>query len=145
MVDSLPVKRRFQSSGNPCGFTLIEILIAIAIVAILSAAAFPLYKIYIDKATVTIGIGTLETLRKEIEVYHIDTGNYPANIDFNTGNDGLGKSVIGSSLLAEFKKNLFAVESYTVTAADYTLTVSAKDSNHTHLVLTPGQIVIQGP
>ena len=59
--------------------------------------------------------------------------------------DDLGKTVLSSALLAEFKSNLFSLESYVVTPLDYTLTARAFDRNHTLLVLTPGQVVIQGP
>jgi len=141
------------SAEQPCrtvparysGFTLIEIIVVLAILATLTAIAYPFYTSYVDKAKVTLGISTLETVRKTLEDFHIDNGNYPATIDMATGKDDLGKTVLPSALLAEFKSNLFSLESYVVTPLDYTLTARAFDRNHTLLVLTPGQVVIQGP
>ena len=127
------------------GFTLMEILIALAIIAILSAISFPVYKSYIDKAKRTVSISTLETARKTLEDYHISYGGYPLTIDFSTGVDAQGQAVLPPALLEEFKTSLFSVDSYTATAADYTLTARAMDTNHIVLVLTPGQVVTQGP
>jgi prepilin-type N-terminal cleavage/methylation domain-containing protein len=127
------------------GFTLIEILVALAIVAVLSTIAFPVYKGYIDKAKVTVSLNTLEATRKTIEDYHISYESYPLDIDFNTGLDSLGNIVLPAMLLDDFKKNISSVDSYTAIASDYTLTVRAIDSKHTILTLTPGQIITQGP
>jgi len=119
-------------------------MIVLAVLATLTAIAYPFYNSYIDKAKVTIGISTLETVRKTFEEFHIENGNYPATIDMATGKDDLGKTVLTTALLAEFKSNLFSLESYVATTADYTLTAKASDRKHTLLVLTPGQVVIQG-
>jgi Tfp pilus assembly protein PilE len=116
-----------------------------AIIAALTAIAYPFYTGYINKAKVTVGISTLETVRKTIEEYRGDHGDYPAGIDMTSGKDPFGRTVLPTALLAEFKSNLFSLESYLVTADDYTLTARAIDANHTLLVLTPGQVVTQGP
>lgn len=131
--------------AGAAGFTLVEILVVMALIAALTAIAYPAYRSYIDKAKVTVGISTLETVRKTIEDYHGDNGAYPAGIDMATGKDPLGKTVLPTVLLAEFRSNLFSLESYVVTADNYTLTARAIDANHTLLVLTPGQVVTQGP
>lgn len=146
MPQPSPGKQRFPSlPAGSSGFTLIEILIVMAIIAALTAVAYPFYTGYINKAKVTVGISTLETVRKTIEDYHGDHGDYPAGIDMATGKDPLGRTVLPAGLLAEFRSNLFSLESYLVTADDYTLTARAIDANHTLLVLTPGQVVTQGP
>jgi len=126
------------------GFTLIEILIVVATIAILSALSFPIYKTYIDKAKKTVSISTLETLRKSIEDYHILHGAYPPLIETATGGDGLGNSVMNAQLLDDFKKNIFSFESYSLTADEYTLTVKAMDSPHSLLQMSPNSIVTQG-
>jgi prepilin-type N-terminal cleavage/methylation domain-containing protein len=134
-----------ESSPHRQGFTLVEILVALAIIAILSAFAFPVYRNYIDKAKVTLAISTLETVRKIMEGYHIDHGTYPVTIDFATGKDDQGSSVLEPSLLGEVKRNIYSVESYSTTAASYILNARAQDTPHTVLVLTPEQVVIQVP
>jgi Tfp pilus assembly protein PilE len=121
------------------------VLVALAIVAILSAIAFPVYRHYIDKAKITLAISTLETVRKIMEFYHIDNGSYPVTVNFATGTDDQGKSVIEGPLLDEMKRNIYSVDSYVGSASAYTLNARAQDGLHTALVLTPEHVVIQVP
>jgi len=145
VTKSLPEKQTFKRSpAGSSGFTLIEILIAIAIVAIISAISFPIYKGYIDKARITIGINTLETARKSLEEYHINNGNYPPTIEMTTGEDGQGVVVLQTMLLNEFRQNFFSIESYIVSSTGYTLKARAIDTSHSLLVLTPEQVITQG-
>lgn len=147
MNEYFPEKIHLSKSfpARSSGFTLLEILVAIAIVAILSAISFPVYNSYIDKAKITLGISTLETIRKTFENYHSDYSSYPLSIDLATGEDGQGHVVLQRALLDEFKQHLSSMDSYFATTSDYTLTARAIDSKHTTLVLTPGQVVTQGP
>jgi Tfp pilus assembly major pilin PilA len=103
-----------------------------------------MYQHYLDKAKVTLAISTLETVRKIMEGYHIDHGSYPAAVDFATGRDDQGQPVLEGSLLSEFKRNIYSLESYTIAAGNYTMNVRAQDTTHTILILTPGQVVIKG-
>lgn len=59
------------------GFTLVELLTAIAIVAILAALAIPSYAAYINKARVQRAIIEIQMLQTEISVYKLDHGNLP--------------------------------------------------------------------
>lgn len=127
--------------GASRGFTLVEIIIAVAIIGILTAIAIPSYKSYIDKAKITLAISTLETTRKNLEDYHINYTVYPAVIDFSTGLDGQGRAVFTSELVSEMKKNLFTVDSYTPAPEGYTITSRAQDSTHTLLTLTASGVV----
>jgi len=127
------------------GFTLLEILVAVAVIAILATLSFPIYKNYIDKAKRTVAINTLEIFRKTLEEYNMQNGVYPAAINTATGLDGQGKTVLDAQLLFDFKKNFFSVVSYTSTSMDYTLTVRANDSAHTQLQISPNATIIQGP
>ncbi len=126
------------------GFTLIEILVAVAIVGILCAIALPVYNNYINRAKMTVSISAMETIRKDLEDYHINFGNYPPAIDIATGEDGQGRVVLTPLRLAEFRTSFFSFESYVVTPTSYTLSAKAIDPNHTLLVLTPGQVIAQG-
>lgn len=139
------VEKNTNEALSDKGFTLLEILVVLAIIATLSAIAIPTYRHYINKAKVTLAISTLETVRKKMEFYHIDFGSYPVNIDFTTGKDDQGNTVFESTLLDEITRNIFNVESYTIAINSYTLKARARDTPHTMLILTPGQVVIQVP
>jgi type IV pilus assembly protein PilE len=62
------------------GFTLIEVMITVAIVAILSAIAVPAYTAYIQRARVPPALDALNALATRLEQRFQDTGNY-ANAD----------------------------------------------------------------
>jgi type IV pilus assembly protein PilE len=72
------------------GFTLIEIMVVIAIVAILAAIGLPAYSQYVTRAKITEATSTLADLRMRAEKYFADNRSYwptpPAGttVGFNT-------------------------------------------------------------
>jgi prepilin-type N-terminal cleavage/methylation domain-containing protein len=138
--------RGFKSiSAKPSGFTLIEILIALVIIGLLAGISIPLYNDYLDKAKLAVSINTLGSVRRAIDDYYLANSAFPPAIDMTTGEDGLGKIVLDSELLADFHKTLFSMESYSPSTTNYTLTARANDRKHSLLILMPGQVVTQGP
>ena len=68
------------------GFTLIELMIAVAIVGILSAVALPAYQDYTIRAQVTEGISLASGAKAGIVEYHANKGILPAagtDVDFD--------------------------------------------------------------
>ncbi len=69
------------------GFTLIEILIVIAILGTLSGIAIPVYKNYIEKARIVSAIAEISILQKEIAEYETDNNVLPNTLnDIGRGN-----------------------------------------------------------
>lgn len=62
------------------GFTLVELMVVIAIVAVLSAIATPLYTEYIEKARVVRAIAEIKGISQAITVYEFETGKYPQSL-----------------------------------------------------------------
>ncbi|MGR5228749.1 type IV pilin protein [Photobacterium damselae] len=51
------------------GFTLIELMIVVAIIGVLSAIAVPAYKDYVAKSAVTSAMGTMKALLTNADLY----------------------------------------------------------------------------
>ena len=101
-----------KSKGNVRGFTLIEVLIVIAIIAILAAIAIPLYSNMREKAQIAVAISGVKVIEQAANLYFIDKGDYPnsladiglANLKDPWGNPyqylkiyGLGKKATGKA------------------------------------------------
>jgi len=59
------------------GFTLIELMIVVAIVGILAAVALPAYQDYISRSKITEPVGLLDGLRTDINGYYTDQNSFP--------------------------------------------------------------------
>jgi prepilin-type N-terminal cleavage/methylation domain-containing protein len=130
----LPAKPR----GRERGFTMIELLVVVAIIGALAAIAIPAYFSYVNKAKLTVAINTMSTIRKTLEAFNIDYGEFPEPpINFATGLDNLGRTVFPPILRENIDNDLQSIDSYTLAGADYTVIATAKDSANTVLTLTP--------
>lgn len=69
-----------NSSQHNAGFTLIELMIVIAIVAILVSLAVPAYKNYAIKTKVSECIAGSAPYKTSVSEYKQVTGRYPANM-----------------------------------------------------------------
>ena len=65
--------------NNTKGFTLIELMIAVAIVGVLGAVAVPAYQDYSIRAQISEGILLAEGAKPMITEYHATHGEYPTN------------------------------------------------------------------
>ncbi len=69
---------RKTMQGNQRGFTLIELMIVVAIIGILTAIAFPLYANIQARARVAKAQADARTLASAVVVYSAHTGALPA-------------------------------------------------------------------
>ncbi len=63
------------------GFTLIELMIAIAILAIVTTIAVPAYTGYVKTAQNTEGWNNLHSLQLALEEYYIENGTYVSTME----------------------------------------------------------------
>lgn len=61
------------------GFTLIELMIVVAIVGILAAVAIPAYQDYTVRARVTEGLNLASSAKLAVAEVHQSTGTFPAD------------------------------------------------------------------
>lgn len=63
------------------GFTLIELMIVVAIIGILAAVALPAYQDYTTRAKVTEGIGMASAAKLAVSEYRTSMNTWPNNND----------------------------------------------------------------
>jgi general secretion pathway protein G len=81
-----PVDR--ATNGRCKGFTLIEIMVVVAIMGTLSAIAIPAYSRFVEKAKITKAIAEIRILSQEISVFTADGEPFPDTLN-DIGRGGL--------------------------------------------------------
>ncbi|HIF9334941.1 TPA: pilin [Photobacterium damselae] len=71
------------------GFTLIELMIVVAVIGVLAAIAVPQYQNYIKKSELGAGLATIAGLKVNVEDYIATNGNFPTT-DKTTSQSLLG-------------------------------------------------------
>lgn len=79
-VSTVVGKLSNTSKLNEKGFTLMEILIVLSMIAILAAIAVPIYNQSLLKARETVLKENLYQVRDAIDKYYSDKGGYPASL-----------------------------------------------------------------
>ena len=73
-MDKLPVKLSH-------GFTLIELMFIVAIVAVLAGISYPVYQDYIKQAKISTATGEIMEIELLLQRYHSDNFSYPDTLD----------------------------------------------------------------
>jgi prepilin-type N-terminal cleavage/methylation domain-containing protein len=83
------------------GFTLIELMIVVAIIGILASIAIPKFANLVRKSKEGASKGNLGTIRSALSIYYSDMeGLYPQQSVFGVTNDGLQSLMISGKYLA---------------------------------------------
>ncbi|PSB77033.1 pilin [Photobacterium damselae subsp. damselae] len=105
------------------GFTLIELMIVVAIIGVLSAVAIPAYKDYVTKSEASSGLATMKALITPAELYIQESGDLATTTTLDkigtTGTENtLGTITISAenTLLFTFN-NTSSLNSETITLA----------------------------
>ncbi len=93
------------------GFTLIEVMIVVAIIAILAAIAIPSYRDYITRSRVVEATSGLADARAKMEQFFQDNRTYPA-----------GGCVIQPTVPGVTQVQITSLQTFTLTCANITAT-----------------------
>ena len=84
--------KKLEKIKRSKGFTLLELMITVAIIAILAAVAIPAYRGYIDTAKMTEAHNNLAAIRLAQEEYFLENNKYFTGATYgaiNTASGGL--------------------------------------------------------
>lgn len=110
------MSRKFGTEG---GFTLIELMVTVNIVGILSVIAMHYGISYLDRAREKITKENLRAIRHMIELYNLDTGQYPAKLVKGPYyNDKAGDRGGGTEIFSEGYKYLKRIPNNQMPGAD---------------------------
>lgn len=95
-------------NAGQAGFTLIEIMVTVAIVGILAAIAYPSYRDYVVRGYLSDATTGLSTMRADMERYFQDNRTYKESGKFTP--PCASKPVVGNFALSCFKTTDTAFE-----------------------------------
>ncbi len=102
------------------GFTLIELMIVVAIIGVLSAIAVPSYQNYVKKSEVTSAVAVMKSLVAPAELYYQERGNIVASTDL--GDLGAAPNLTSLGTLSARSTNILALALNGMSGAEITIT-----------------------
>lgn len=107
------------------GFTLIELMIVIAIIAILVAYALPTYKDYSVRTKVGEGLTLASAAKVAVAEYYFSEGKWPADNKAAGVSSAVGNNVAGTAV----RSNTIAVTYKNITEVTQPLNLIATDTS----------------
>jgi len=114
------------------GFTLIELMIVVAIIGILASVAIPAYQDYIARSQVSEGIGLASASKTPMSEYFADVGHWP-----------LAASDVMGATTGKYVSAITITSGNTATTP-VTITVRLKDSG-VNASITAGTLTLTSP
>ncbi|PAR21071.1 type IV pilin protein [Vibrio metoecus] len=88
------------------GFTLIELMIVVAVIGVLAAIAIPQYQNYVKKSEAAAAVATVRSLTTNIDTYIADAGTFPSDSNFTDIGAAAGMNKLGTIALDTASKTV---------------------------------------
>ena len=121
-----PVRTRHTAAG----FTLIEVMITVAVIAIIAAVALPAYFDYITRSRLVEARANLADMRTRMEQFFLDNRTYPASCVAATATPS------STQIRLPGNAKFFSYACSGLSATGYTITATDTFSSGTHFVYT---------
>ncbi len=101
----MPARQIPSMDRHSRGFTLIEVMIVVAIIAILGAVAVPQYKDYVTRSHLAEATSRLAALQVQMEQFYLDTHTYansPACNSDSTSSNSFTFACVGTASITDY-------------------------------------------
>jgi type IV pilus assembly protein PilE len=113
------MKERFRTKPSASGFTLIEVMITVAVIAIIAAVALPAYFDYVTRSRLVEARANLADMRTRMEQFFLDNRTYPATCVAATATPGATEIRLpGNAKFFSYACSGLSATGYTITATD---------------------------
>ncbi|MCB1761951.1 MAG: prepilin-type N-terminal cleavage/methylation domain-containing protein [Gammaproteobacteria bacterium] len=119
------MRREISSGKKSLGFTLVELMIAVAVMAILTAIAYPMYQEQVQKSRRNAVKGSMLQLSQFLE------RNYTETMRYNTDADGNTISSIGDVYNLSVSSNTSFLDDWDKVNQHYTVSITTTISGYT--------------
>jgi len=127
---------RYYMKAVQKGFTLIELMIVVAIIGILAAIAIPAYQNYTIRAQVTEGLSLADGWKTSIAEFYAQQGTFPTSCS-STGNAAGGVMVCAGATTGKYVSSVNIGAAAGVIAITYGIQANSK-INGAVLDISPG-------
>jgi type IV pilus assembly protein PilE len=122
------MKKPIRAKLSVTGFTLIEVMITVAVIAILAAVALPAYFDYITRSRLVEARANLADMRTRMEQFFLDNRTYPASCVAATATPN------STQIRLPGNDKFFTYACSNLSATTYRITATDKFSPGTHFV-----------